>query len=120
MTTETYNYDDFTSGSDAIATTGVTIASGQNLAALVPIGQITATGLFVECDTAATDGSQTPVYITAQAIDATSADTATQVYKAGTFDPDMLTFHASFTAAQKLTAFVGTPISLQAQNAKLS
>lgn len=119
MTVETYNYDDITSGSDAIATTAVTILSGQDLAANTPIGQVTASGKFVDCNPSATDGSQTPVYITPQAIDATAGDVVAQVYKAGTFDPEQLAWHANFTATTKLLAFVGTPISLQAQAAEL-
>lgn len=116
---EAYNYDDISSGSDQLATTRVTIATGQNLAAFTPIGQVTATGLFVECDPTANDGSEKAVYITAQAIDATAADTATQVFKAGTFDPEMLAWNANFTATTKLLAFVGTPISTQAPGAEL-
>ena len=108
MTTESYNYDQPVSGSDEIATTSVTIASGQNLAANTPLGQVTSTGKFVECDADATNGSQTPVYLTAQAVDASAGDTQEQVIKSGTFD-----------ATKKLTAFVGTPISLQKQSAVL-
>lgn len=119
MTAETYNYDDVTSGSDAIATTSVTIASGQNLAALVPIGQVAASGKFIECVPTADDGSQTPVYITTQASDASGGDVKTQVYKAGTFDPEQLAWNEAFTSVTKLTAFVGTPISLQTQAAEL-
>jgi hypothetical protein len=119
MTTESYNYDHPVSGSDEIATTSVTIASGQNLAANTPLGQVTSTGKFVECDADATNGSQTPVYLTAQAVDASAGDTQAQVIKSGTFDPEQLSWHASFDATKKLTAFVGTPISLQKQSAVL-
>lgn len=119
MTTETFNYDDVTSGSDEIATTSVIIASGQTLGALAPIGQVTATGKFVLSESDASNGSQKPVYITAQEIDASSGDVNTQVFKAGTFDPEMLAWDDSFTAPQKLTAFVGTPISLQTKAAEL-
>lgn len=119
MTIENYNYDDVTSGSDEIATTSVIVLSGQNLDAFTPIGQVTASGKFVECNPSATNGSQVPVYITCNAIDATGGDTKAQVFKAGTFDPTQLAWHANFTATTKLTAFVGTPISLQEQAAAL-
>ncbi|QJR79611.1 head decoration protein [Alteromonas pelagimontana] len=119
MFTETYDYEDVTSGSDQIATTSVTIASGQNLAAFTPIGQVTSSGKYVETDTAATNGSQKAVYITPQAIDASAGDVTCQVFKAGTFDPSMLAWHASFTDTTKSLAFVGTPISLQTKAAKL-
>jgi len=119
MTSEVFNYNDITSGSDAIATTSVTILSGQVLAANTPIGQITASGKFVDCNPAAVNGSETAKYITPQAIDATGADAQAQVYKAGTFDPEQLVWNANFTATKKLLAFVGTPISLQTKAAKL-
>ena len=115
MSEESYNYDDFTSGSDAVSTTSVTILSGQDLAALVPIGQVTASGKFIECVRTANDGSQNPVYITALAIDATSGDTQAQIYKSGTFDTESLAWHSSHNATSKLLAFVGTPISTQSQ-----
>lgn len=115
MTTESYNYDHVHSGSDEIATTSVTIASGETIEELSPIGQVTATGKFKFCDPDATDGSQTPVYITRLAIDASGGDVQSQVFKSGTFDPDQLTWHSNFTDVTKLTAFVGTPISLQTQ-----
>lgn len=113
MATETYNHDDITSGSDEIATTSVTIASGQNLAQYTPIGQVSTSGKFIECDPTATNGSQTPVYLTALAVDATAGDVKTQVIKAGTYDPQMVNWNENFDATKKLLAFVGTPISLQ-------
>lgn len=119
MTTEQYNYNDVTSGSDEIATTRVTIASGQNLAENTPIGQVASTGKFVKSVSSANDGSENPVYITPTAIDASAGDVLAQVYKSGTFDPEQLDWDASFNAVQKLTAFVGTPISLQTQAAEL-
>lgn len=115
MVSEAYNYDDITSGSDEIATTNVTILSGQDLAAYTPIGQVTASGKFVECDPSASDGSEKAVYITAQAIDATTGGTQAQVFKSGTFDPTQLNWHTNFDATTMLLAFVGTPISTQEQ-----
>jgi hypothetical protein len=116
---ESYNYDDVTSGSDQIATTSVTILSGQVLAANTPIGQVAASGKFINSVRTASDGSQNPVYITPQAIDATGGDVSAQVFKAGTFDPEMLDWDASHTDVSKLNAFVGTPISLQSRAAVL-
>jgi hypothetical protein len=119
MATEDYNYDDFTSGSDDIATTSVTVLSGQDIAALVPIGQVTANGKFVECIPTANNGSEVAVYITAQPIDATAGDTKAQVFKAGTFDTESLAWNNAYTATTKLLAFVGTPISTQSKAAEL-
>jgi hypothetical protein len=119
MDLEAYINEDISSGSDAIATTSVTILSGQDLVAHTVLGQITASGKFIECKTNASDGSQTAKYLTAQAIDSTGGDVQAQVYKSGTFDPEMVLFDASFSAVQKLIAFVGTPISLQTKSAAL-
>ncbi len=112
MTVTAYSNDSIVAGSDDIATTEVVIASGQNLAQYTPIGQVTATGKFVVWAPGATDGSEKAVYLTANAIDASAADVSSQVYKAGTFNTDLVELGAA-TAAQKLACFVGTPISLQ-------
>jgi hypothetical protein len=113
MTSESYSYDSIRSGSDHVATTSVIITSGQNLEKYEPIGQVTATGKFIRSLPGANDGSQIPVYLTPFAIDATAGDKRVQVLKSGTFDTAQIVFDASYTDAQKLTAFVGTAISLQ-------
>lgn len=112
MTAVNEPVDNSVTGSDKIHTTQVTIASGQNLPAMAPIAQVTATGKFVIWNPAGTDGSEVPVYLTSYAVDATSGDKQAQVIKAGTFNPEYVQWPTS-TAAQKLRAFVGTPISLQ-------
>ena len=61
----------------------------------------------------ANDGSENPVYFTAYEVDASGGAVKAQVVKSGTFTPDDLAWDDSFDAAKKLTAFVGTPISLQ-------
>ncbi len=112
MTVTVFSNDSIVAGSDDIATTEVVITSGQNLAQHTPLGQVTATGKFVVWAPGASDGSEKAVRMTANAIDATGSEVSSQVYKAGTFNTDLVAFPAA-TDAQKLACFVGTPISLQ-------
>lgn len=109
----TYEINQLKTGNDPVNTTEVVIASGQSLAEHVPLGLVTASGKYIESKSTANDGSQTPVYFTAYAVDASTGDQKAQVVKSGTFDPGALAWDASFTDEQKLAAFAGTPISLQ-------
>jgi len=113
MATVQQPVDNWVTGSDSYQTTLGTIAVGQNLAEKTPLGQITASGKLVAWDPAATDGSEVAAYITAYAVDARAAEQQAQVIKSGTFNPEQVVWPAGTTAAQKLAAFVGTPISLQ-------
>jgi hypothetical protein len=113
MSTVQQPVDNWVTGSDSYQTTLATIASGQNLPDKTPLGQITASGKLVKWAPAASDGSQVAKFITAYAVDASSADTQAQVIKTGTFNPELVNWPAGVTAAQKLNAFAGTPISLQ-------
>lgn len=108
-----YSYDTLITGSDPVSTTAGVIAAGEKLSALTPLGMVTATGKLKKLDPAGTDGTEKAVYITTIGVDAAGADTPTPVYKAGTFNPEMLKWPDGITDAQKLAAFVGTPISLQ-------
>lgn len=101
-------------GSDQPISEPVTIASGENVAANTPLGQVSATGKFVAWDPAANDGSQIATRMTVYAVDASSADTVASAYKTGTFNPELVAWPDGTTAVQKLTIFNGTPISLQA------
>tara|TARA_R110001606_G_scaffold345513_1_gene494370 strand:+ start:6158 stop:6508 length:351 start_codon:yes stop_codon:yes gene_type:complete len=113
MSTITEPTDDWITGSDQPQTTLGTVASGEDLAARTPLGQVTASGKFVAWDPAADDGSQVAVRMSLGAVDATAGDKQAQLIKSGTYNPDLVQWPAGTTAAQKLTAFVGTPISLQ-------
>lgn len=110
---ETYVPDNRFSGSDEAATTEITIASGEVLQELTPLGQVTATGEFVAWDPAAVDGSEVATRMTVSAIDTTAAAKTTQAYKSGTFNADMVNWAGTPTDIQKAVAFVGTPISIQ-------
>lgn len=116
MSLEAYNLQDWITGSDPVITTAGTVTSGQNLAQYAPLGQVTATGKFVIWNPAGVDGSEKAVRIAPMAIDASGADTAAQLIKTGTFNPELIAWPGTPTAAQKDAAFVGTPISLQLPN----
>lgn len=113
MSTVQQPVDNWVTGSDSYQTTLGTVASGQNLAEKTPLGQVAATGKLVAWDPAATDGSEVAIFIAAYAVDASAADKQAQVIKSGTFNPEQLVWPSGATAAQKLAAFAGTPISLQ-------
>lgn len=104
--------DTFISGESDIVTKPVTISSGNNLAKLVVVGQISVSGKYIPSLPAASDGSQVPAAITAEAVDASAADTSCPVYVGGVFNPELLVWDAAVTAAQKLTAFAGSNIAL--------
>lgn len=113
MATVQQPVDNWVTGSDSYQTTLATVLQGQNLTEKTPLGVIEASGKVVAWDPAAADGSEKAVYITAYAVDATAGDKEAQVIKSGTFNPEQVVWPAGATAAQKLVAFVGTPISLQ-------
>tara|TARA_R110001583_G_scaffold34551_1_gene115868 strand:- start:18064 stop:18417 length:354 start_codon:yes stop_codon:yes gene_type:complete len=113
MSTEIYALEDWITGSDPMQTTRGTVASGQNLAKYAPLGQVTATGKFVIWNPAGADGSENAVRLAPHAVDASAADTDAQLIKSGTFNPELVAWPGTPTAAQKAIAFVGTPISLQ-------
>lgn len=94
-------------GSTDIINKSATVASGEGvLVAGTVLGKVTVGGKLIVCDSGASDGSQVPVAILAEDIDATSSDIVCQVYVAGEFNVDWLTFDASFsTEALKLAAF---------------
>lgn len=81
----------------------VTIITGQNLAAGSVLGKITASGKYTLSLSASSDGSQTPVVILSEAVNATAADKKAAVYLTGEFDPTKLTFGTGHSAATATT-----------------
>ncbi|MFP8968576.1 head decoration protein [Pokkaliibacter sp. CJK22405] len=113
MTTETIPaYQPTITGSGPRDTDTVTIALGQNLAALTPLGQVAATGEFVAWNPAADDGSQNATRLSAFAVDATTAAKSAGVFRMGTYNRDLIVWPDGVTDAQKLAAFTQTAISL--------
>lgn len=71
-------------------------------------------GDVVACALDATDGSEVPVGILVNAIDASGGDAAGSIYTAGEFNQDKLVWDASFTTdALKRNAFDRTPIHIK-------
>ncbi len=116
MGTETHTPEQWNAGNEQQLTTAGTVASGQNVDKYTPLGQVTATGEFVEWDPAANDGSEVATRIAPMAIDATTGAESKQLIKSGSFNEALVAWPAGATAAQKACAFVGTPISVQALN----
>ncbi|MEE8128183.1 head decoration protein [Candidatus Vondammii sp. HM_W22] len=112
---ETVVYDNLIAGSvPQIATDDETLITGQNLSRGALVGRITASGKITECDNAALNGSDVPLGIMVHPVNATTADKTCQIYVAGAFHSDELTWHASFdTDPEKLAAFDGTAIVLR-------
>lgn len=77
----------------------VTIASGANLAQGALLGKITASGKFKLSASAATDGSEVPDAILAEAANATAADVQAVVYFSGEFNESALSLGAGHTLA---------------------
>jgi len=76
--------DDYVTGSETVAT-GNVLPKGQI------VGRVTASGEIVALNTAATDGSQTPYAILAEAVDATAGALIAPVYLSGEFKESALT-----------------------------
>lgn len=114
-TTTTYAADNLIAGSSPdIANDTGTLILGQNLARGAVLGRITASAKLTACNNGAVDGSQKPIGILVEAIDATAADKTCQIYVAGCFRSSVLVWHASFdTVAEKTAAFDGTAIVLR-------
>lgn len=94
-----YSPKEILAGNYPLATDMVTIAAGQNLPEGAVVGQITATQEYVLSLAAATDGSQTPVAILADAVDASAAADKGPIYLSGDFVARNLTFGTGHTAA---------------------
>lgn len=103
----TYTPEQRFAGESDIITNSYTIAQAAgSVAAGTLLGKIAASGKLVPCNTAATNGSEVPVAILAEAVNATAGDVVAAAYVAGEFNLDFCVFHASFdTEAKKLAAF---------------
>lgn len=98
FTTETHTPDRLHAGDFPIRTLDVTIASGQNLARGALLGRITASGKYVLSLAAAADGSQNPVAILAEDVDASAGDKKGIVYVSGDFNEDAIIYGTGHTA----------------------
>jgi len=97
---ESYVPGDMYLGSYPLATRTVTVVSGAGvLVRGAVLGRITSGGKYTTALSASSNGSQTPRYILAEPVDATSADKTALVYCSGDFDASKLTFGTGITAA---------------------
>lgn len=86
-------------GDHPIRTIGVTILSGQNLLRGALLGKITASGKYILSLSAAVDGSQTPVGILGEDVNATAGDAVSFEYVAGDFNSRKVIFGTGHTIA---------------------
>lgn len=107
---ETENWE---AGSEQTTTTAGVIKAGQSIMKRTPLGMVTSSGEFVSWDPAANDGREVATRIAPFSIDSSGGAVEKQLIKGGVFNPELINWPAGTTDAQKLAAFVGTPISLQ-------
>lgn len=112
----TYTPDSLHAGDFPIRTRKVTIITGQNVVRGAVLGRITASGKYNLSLSAAGDGSQTPIAILAEDVDATAADKEAVVYISGDFNSTALTLGTAHTVAsiteglRDLNIYLHTPI----------
>lgn len=95
-----------------IFTRSVTLVSGQNVVRGAVLGKITSGGKYNLSLSGAGDGSNTPVAIAAEDMDASGGDKTIQVYLRGDFKENMLTFGTAHTAASTFEALARIGICL--------
>jgi len=98
----------------------VTVLSGQVFPRGTVLGKITASGKYIKSLSAAVDGSQNPVAIAADAVDATAGDVSAGVYFAGEFNSNALTLGASWTTATVAAALRSVSIFVKTLATDLS
>lgn len=81
-----------------IATRSITLISGQNLTRGALLGKITASGKYNLSLSAAGDGSETPIAVLAEDMDASAGDKTTLAYFKGGFNDRAMTFGTGHTA----------------------
>lgn len=113
LSATSYSPDLLIAGDFPRVTDTVTIASGQNLVRGSVLGQITASGKYVLALSASADGSQTPVAILADDVNATAGDTLGGIFLTGEFDANAVTLGAGITAAAAKAALRAVSIFLK-------
>jgi hypothetical protein len=110
---ETFTPDKLIAGDYPVVTDIVTIDTGVLVRGTL-LGKITTGGKYVLCNSANADGSQNPVAILAEDVDATSADVNATVYLSGAFNQAAVTFGGTDTAATHRVALRNLNIYLKA------
>jgi hypothetical protein len=110
---ETYTPDQLVAGDYPLVTRTVTVLSGQNIQRGALLGRITASGKYILSLAAAGDGSQTPVAIAADNVNASAGDALTGVYETGEFNEAAVIFGTGHTAASTRAALTARGIHLK-------
>ena len=114
---ETYTPDNLIAGGFPLTTGGMTIATGQVLPRGSVLGEKTADGQGVLCDSAAADGTEAPSCILAEDVDTTAGVAEAPVYLSGEFNEAALAFGGTDTidthrkALRDLSLFTNTNVS---------
>ncbi|MDH5258262.1 MAG: head decoration protein [Gammaproteobacteria bacterium] len=96
---ETDTPDSLIAGDLKRVTDEIVILSGQVLVRGAVIGKVTASKKFILSLSGAADGSQTPVAVMAEAVDATAGDKRGPAYRTGEFNEAALTLGTGHTIA---------------------
>lgn len=100
FTSETYDPDNLLAGDVPKPVTSYqTLASGQTVVRGALLGKVTSGGAVVLSLSASTDGSEDPLYIAAEARDASGGAAGILVYEMGEFNQDRVTFGTGHSAA---------------------
>jgi hypothetical protein len=108
--TETATYDPtgLIAGDHPLTHAPIVVLSGQNIARGAVLGRVTASGKYVLSTTGASDGSQVPAAIAAEAINAAAGDVTGPAYFTGEFNGAQLVYGASHTAVTVEASFRAT------------
>lgn len=97
---QTYKPDQLSAGDFPVVIDAGVIAAGHNLERGAVLGQITASGEYVLCTAAATDGSEEPKAVLDQAVDTTQGALPAAIRLTGQVLGSQLTLGAGLTLAK--------------------
>lgn len=115
-----YNPDQLTAGNVRLTTDTVIFLSGQVLPRGAVLGKITASGKYVLALSAAVDGSQIPVAVAADSVDASAGDVTGGIYLSGELNANALTLGAGITLAAAISALRPLAIYIKVQATAMS
>jgi hypothetical protein len=97
LQTEEFTEAELFTGDAPVFTTNETLLDqNADTPAYTVVGRITASKKVTKSNPGASDGSQYPIGITCYAVPDPGADKTIAIYRGGMFNPDRLTWHASF------------------------
>src|SRR5690606_7977888 len=105
--TETFTPDNHFAGTQVqpVVADEVVIASGSGVVVRgTVLGIVTATGKYKPVDSSKSDGTENPVAVLAETVDATSADAVAPGYFTGEYNSRALVFGGTDTAADHIDA----------------